>query len=179
MTPASELKDGECSWSTNVSLQDPPAGSKQKITHDRRSAPRMESAKRKSSTTQNWSQSSKDWGEPVPSQIRQENSSHPLQTFCLALFFGDVGTSSTLPQPPSTWKRRDNRDLFWCFSVSVHRSSCLFIFVPTYHSTTLNSSLVSCTFRSFWASVLLPFFFSRLKMSYSLLGHTLSFGLMK
>jgi len=50
-----------------------------------------------------------------------------------------------------------------CFSVSIDRSTCLFIFVPTYHNTTLNSFLVSC--KSFQALLLHFFFlFARLKM---------------
>lgn len=72
MTPATEPKDSKCSWSTNDCLQDPPAGSKQKINHDRRPALRMKSADSKSSMTQKWSQNPKDWGEPALSQIRQE-----------------------------------------------------------------------------------------------------------
>lgn len=70
-----------------LNLQDPPAACKQKINHDRRPAPRMKSADSKSSTTYTWSQSPKDWGEPVLSQVRQEYSPNPLPDLLLDFAF--------------------------------------------------------------------------------------------
>lgn len=100
MTPALEPKDGKCSWNTNVSLQDPPAGSKQKINHDRRPAPRMKVLIANLPRPRSDHRAPKtEESQRSPTSGRNTLPNH-FQTLCLTLRFGSKGKSNLTQRKP-------------------------------------------------------------------------------